>query len=512
MCGLTEGWRSTASCQATHLAKHKQGVWCYARAAQPNLGAYSGGKALSQATRATKSDPLRPINSTPQSDRKSTQRERILAGMIDAVATNGYAAATIAEAIGSAGVSRPTFYEYFADKGACFVATVETIQAELFATAASAIEDGPPERGVFIVVDVLIDFAETKPAPARVLLNETMGAGASALDVRDRGLDALGQLIEARYKMASSAIVPDIAPRPLLGGIYRLLGSRLRDGEACGPELRDDLFKWLSRYMTRSSDHRWRQLRPITGLVSPLIVEPPLEPHVRLGRGRARVSNRELAENYRQRIVSAAAHLAIQKGASATTVTDLARGAGIDCRVLYRLFKGKEEIFLALYELLFRRVLGATAAGFHAGETWPEKVWEAAGVFARYVQRYPALATASFVDSFACDASVVQRVEQLVGGFMIFLEEGFRYRPLVEPPSPLALQTIAMTLFELGYLHVREDRGDELPGLAPHITFIVIAPFLGVEASNAFIDERLAEQASSQSRTTSQAETSTASR
>jgi hypothetical protein len=69
-----------------------------------------------------------------------------------------------------------------------------------------------------------------------------------------------------------------------------------------------------------------------------------------------------------------------------------------------------------------------------------------------------------------------------------------------------------MTLFELGYLQVREDRVDELPGLAPHITFIVVAPFLGVEASNAFIDERLATQASGQSRTTSHAETSTASR
>ena len=133
----------------------------------------------------------------------------------------------------------------------------------------------------------------------------------------------------------------------------------------------------------------------------------------------------EPAQNYWQRIISAAADLAVEKGASATTITDLARGAGIDNRVLYRLFKGKEEIFLALYELLFRRVLGATAAGFHAGETWPEKVWEAARVFARYIQQHPALAHASFVDSFACDANVVQRVEQLVGGFTIFLQEGF---------------------------------------------------------------------------------------
>jgi AcrR family transcriptional regulator len=424
--------------------------------------------------------------------------------MLDAVASRGYAAATIAEAIGRAGVSRPTFYEYFADKSACFVATVEMIQAELFATAAVAIQDGPPERAIFIVVDVLVDFAETRPEPARVLLNEAMGAGAQALDVRDRGLDALGRLVEARYAMPNSAIVPDLAPRPLLGGIYRLLASRSRDEERRRPELRDDLFKWLGQYMTRSSNHRWRQLRPIAGLTSPLIVEPPLEPQIRLGR--TRVSGRELAENYWQRIVSAAAHLAIEKGASATTVTDLARGAGIDNRALYRFFKGKEEIFLALYELLFRRVLGATAAGFHAGETWPEKVWEAARVFARYVQQHPALARASFVDSFACEEKVVQRLERLVSGFTIFLQEGFRYRPHEDPPSALALEAIAATLFELGYMYVREDRVDELPGLVPHTTFIAIAPFVGVQASNAFLSGWLNEQASSQPQTTEQSE------
>jgi AcrR family transcriptional regulator len=475
-------------------------------------GCTGDGQRLDQLATATKSDPLRAINSTLQRDRKSTQRERIVAGMLDAVAANGYAAATIAEAIAAAGVSRPTFYEYFADKSSCFVATVETIQTELLTTAVGALEDGPPERAVFIVVDVLIDFAATRPEPARVLLNEAMGGGAPSLDVRDRGLDALAALVEARHEMTSAAIVPDLPSRPLLGGIYRLLASRLREGEPCGPELRDDLLEWLSRYMARSSDHRWRQLQPIAGLTSPLIVEPPLEPQIRLGRGRTRVSDKELAENYWQRIVSAAARLAIEKGASATTVTDLARGAGIDNRVLYRLFKGKEEIFLALYELLFRRVLGATAAGFHTGETWPEKVWEAARVFARYVQQHPALARASFVDSFACDDKVVQRVEQLVNGFTIFLQEGFQYRPLMDPPSALALQAIAATLFELGYLYTREDRVDELPGLVPHTTFIVIAPFVGVAASNAFIDGRLQEQASSQLRSTEQAQTSTASR
>ena len=432
--------------------------------------------------------------------------------MIDAVATRGYADATIADAITSAGVSRPTFYEYFADKNDCFVAALEAIQGKMVARARSAVEDGPPEQAVYIVIDALVDFASTKTEQARVLLNEAMGAGTSALDVRDQGLDALGRLIETRYADTDSAMVPDLPTRPLLGGIYRLLATRLRDREASTAELRDDLFEWLNRYMTRCADHRCRQLRPLACLASPLIVEPPLAPHRRLGRSRTRASSHELSENQRQRLLSAAAHLAIQKGPSATTITDLAREAGMDSRVLYRLFKGKEEIFLALYELVFRRVLAATAAGFHAGGTWPEKVWEAARVFARYAEQHPALARASFIDSFACDAEVVRRVDQLVSGFTIFLQEGFRYKPQGDPPSPVALQAIAATLFELGYLHVREERVDELRGLVPHASFIALTPFIGVGTCNAFIDGKLKEQAASRSGATRRAKAATASR
>ena len=56
--------------------------------------------------------------------RKSTQHERLLAGMILAANRDGYAHANVSEVIAEAGVSRPTFYDYFNDKDDCFVAAV----------------------------------------------------------------------------------------------------------------------------------------------------------------------------------------------------------------------------------------------------------------------------------------------------------------------------------------------------------------------------------------------------
>ena len=52
-----------------------------------------------------------------------TQRERMLDAMARAVAAKGYAKVTVADVVALAGVSRRTFYEHFADKEQCFLAT-----------------------------------------------------------------------------------------------------------------------------------------------------------------------------------------------------------------------------------------------------------------------------------------------------------------------------------------------------------------------------------------------------
>src|SRR5438874_801201 len=53
---------------------------------------------------------------------ETTQRERILTGMVQALAENGYARTTVADVIARSHTSRETFYEHFENKQACFLA------------------------------------------------------------------------------------------------------------------------------------------------------------------------------------------------------------------------------------------------------------------------------------------------------------------------------------------------------------------------------------------------------
>ncbi len=57
------------------------------------------------------------------------QRRRIHGAMIEAVARSGYHGASVKEIIGLAGVSRRSFYEQFANKHECFLATFDVVAA-----------------------------------------------------------------------------------------------------------------------------------------------------------------------------------------------------------------------------------------------------------------------------------------------------------------------------------------------------------------------------------------------
>ena len=56
----------------------------------------------------------------------AVQRERLLVAMLRAASELGYRETNVQDVIDRAGVSRPTFYEHFANKEDCFLAAFDT--------------------------------------------------------------------------------------------------------------------------------------------------------------------------------------------------------------------------------------------------------------------------------------------------------------------------------------------------------------------------------------------------
>lgn len=437
--------------------------------------------------------------SRSRKERKQSQHSRLMTGMLNAAVRNGYAGASVAEVIAQAGVSRPTFYEYFADRDDCFMAVHREIADQLIERVSDAVDAAPPERAVQAGVSALILRAEAKPERARFLVNETLAGGTRVLDQRDDTIARVEQVIEcARAQASPLACTPDLPLRALIGGICGLLAPRLRRNEHDFRTLAEEISSWVDCYCYPTARHRWRTLDPITAPPPPAhVCELSLRPPPPLAPGRPSISAAEVARNQRERILYATADVAARKGYAAATVGDITGVAGVDRRVFYANFRDKQQAFLAVHELGFQHLMAVCASAFFSGTSWPERIWEGLRAGTHFDATYPVFAHIGYVESHAVGPPAIQRVEDSHAAFTIFMQEGYLHTSA--PPPRSALEAIAATIFEVGYHHARQRQIEQLPGLTAHAAHLVLTPFIGRGAANEFIDAKLGEQIDEQS-------------
>jgi AcrR family transcriptional regulator len=162
---------------------------------------------------------------------RSSQRGRMLLGMAEAVAENGYASTTVADVIKRARASRETFYEHFANKQECFLAAYEESVRRLTTTLEEAIDPGsPPLRRFERLLDAYLDTLAAEPALARTFLIEVYAAGRDAIKRRAEVLDRFGDVVfEILRDDASFQHLPDprFAAQALVGAISSAVTGRV---------------------------------------------------------------------------------------------------------------------------------------------------------------------------------------------------------------------------------------------------------------------------------------------
>jgi AcrR family transcriptional regulator len=168
----------------------------------------------------------------PRSFVAQNQRERILAAVADATSAYGYSAMTVAEVIASAGVSRRTFYEHFANKEEAFLASYDEAVGRLLAAVrwAYGSRDSFATR-VRAGLEMLVLGLSADPAFARMCVVEVMSAGAEARRRRDAAVREFASMLDENAR----TLLPEPRPRLLaettIGGIYDVLQRRIAAGE-----------------------------------------------------------------------------------------------------------------------------------------------------------------------------------------------------------------------------------------------------------------------------------------
>jgi AcrR family transcriptional regulator len=191
------------------------------------------------------------------------QRRRILDGLAAALAYHGYEDTKITDIVELAGISRPTFYEYFEGKEQCFAAAYNDGVERLAAAVEAAIE-GESDWAARLSAGLRagLDFLASSPPLAHLLLVESLAASRPARLEHERTLERLAAALRPppSESVGGVALTEEVA-RLLAGGLASHLSGRMLAGEAERlPESHDLLLPYLLAPFlaatSRSADER----------------------------------------------------------------------------------------------------------------------------------------------------------------------------------------------------------------------------------------------------------------
>ncbi len=168
--------------------------------------------------------------------RVESQRARVLDAIRLVVAERGYAAATVADVVRAAGVSRSTFYEQFASKEACFLEAYRHGVGSLLdrvRTAVHAAEGAGWRVHLRAGVRAYLQALSEQPHVARTYLLEIHAAGPAALAARDEARRLFADRYAASFEEARKDDPSIARPHPdvlfvLSAGTEELCAAHVR--------------------------------------------------------------------------------------------------------------------------------------------------------------------------------------------------------------------------------------------------------------------------------------------
>ena len=157
---------------------------------------------------------------------RASQRTRIVSAAICLACDRGAPAASVAEIVKLAGVSRRTFYDFFVDRNACLLAAVD--HALRLATDSVRAAYETPTRWADRVragLTALLEFFDDQPQLARMCVVESAAAGPAAFARRCEVLDELVRMIDGGGAPARD--VPPLTAEIVVGGTLSVIGGHM---------------------------------------------------------------------------------------------------------------------------------------------------------------------------------------------------------------------------------------------------------------------------------------------
>jgi AcrR family transcriptional regulator len=399
--------------------------------------------------------------------------------MVEAVAANGYEGTTVKHVIALAGVSRRSFYEQFANKQHCLLATFDLLAGNTMRRAADAYlaSGGPLEERLRAALGEFADTITRNRKAAALVIVETQTAGVPGVMRLRRAVATCERMLCMSFTGAPEAgPLPIPVARGIAGGLHAAMSTCLREGRGiAADELTEEMLCWTLRFQTHAATS-----------MSEVIAER-LKRSMGGGLSKSRERHAAIAHGSgeRERLMENALRLAVVEELREVSALRIAEEANVSIDAFFELFANKDECFLAALDMLAGELLRVTADDGLASADWPRAVCRAIGELMLYLADRPHYARTIAAEAFAAGASAVQRNLELAEALATLLTEGAPGEPL----GRLTVEGVGGAIWHTVRCQVASGRIQLLPALSDYLSYVVLAPFIGAEAAVEVVTE-----------------------
>jgi AcrR family transcriptional regulator len=404
------------------------------------------------------------------------QRARLEAAMVEAVARHGYAATTLRELVGIAGVSKQTFYQHFDSKQECFLATFDAIVAEATGLVGGAYRSRKDFRERLIAaLGAFMELVIERPDAATLVGVESLTLGTAAVEHRERGSEPFEEMVSQSFQHSRSRIaVSRTVVRAVVAGWRGIVYHRLRagtEGELSG--LVTEMADWALCHQRRPSAAlnaavRAVEVSPALDLApaSPVpLTEPPDSP-----RSRAELPQRE-------RIVRGAARVVVERGYEALSIPTISAAAGTSNQTFYQHFESKRDAFLEAFDLTCGDALRHAAVAFGAGDGRPEAIGTALRGLLDYIASHELFAQLAFFELPTAGPVALDRADEGLDAFTAYLRAPLAPKGIGGPVSDVVIEAIGTGSWAVLQHEIAHGRREQIAAVGPDLCTVALAPF-----------------------------------
>jgi AcrR family transcriptional regulator len=381
--------------------------------------------------------------------------------MVESVYRRGYAATSVAHVIALAGVSRRAFYEQFSNKEDCFLATYDALVTE---SRKRVLKAWLSERGwanrLYSACKAFLQGIAADPRGAHLVLIESAQIGPRGYERMRRTATAFERVVATGFARTPDRIqLPPLAPRAIVGGVNLVVMRRLREArEAELAPLTDELLDWISSYRM-----------PVVNRLRTLDSARPPRPISKRARFLTRGDRRSTAMDAMVRLTTEGDYANIAD-------VEVARAASISTEAFHREFASKQECLLAIIDELAAEAHDTVQRATRSDEDWAASVHKGVEALIDYCRTHPGLVKLSLIDLFEAGEGMANRVAELLDGLLNVLTER---SPDPQYAPAIAGEAIVGAVWLILVSYAPHDRLRHMPRLVNHLTFLILAPYIG---------------------------------